>query len=291
MKYLVIILLLLPSMVTASDKHYDQKRYTKKYQKSFKRIRSHHSEIRALQSEDRVLHARIDEIEPGEGSQGEPGPQGEPGLQGAQGPEGAPGLQGEPGRAGTDGEDGIHGMDGLEGISCWDLSGDGINDPAEDSNGDGSWDAMDCQGSASSSLPVIWSGYCSLKVESPTDLNVVDYCADSVEFNTASNHLTANQDGTFIVLVPGLYRINAHAVSTARNSSLVFLKVNGNDVYIGQNQSANAPIDMNMNLLWQMNEGDSFRVQYRAIGGGTTYFAGSPSALSKLQVEYVGSMN
>jgi len=31
-------------------------------------------------------------------------------------------------------------------LSCWDLNGNGIGDPQEDVNGDGLWDAMDCQG-------------------------------------------------------------------------------------------------------------------------------------------------
>jgi hypothetical protein len=35
---------------------------------------------------------------------------------------------------------------GTSGISCWDSNGNGINDPAEDSNGDGLFNAGDCQG-------------------------------------------------------------------------------------------------------------------------------------------------
>ncbi|TND01477.1 MAG: sasP-2, partial [Bacteroidetes bacterium] len=35
------------------------------------------------------------------------------------------------------------------GIHCWDLNGDGINDPAEDINSDGSWNTLDCQGTGS----------------------------------------------------------------------------------------------------------------------------------------------
>jgi hypothetical protein len=37
---------------------------------------------------------------------------------------------------------------GSNGINCWDLNGNGINDPLEDVNGDGVWDALDCQGVA-----------------------------------------------------------------------------------------------------------------------------------------------
>lgn len=37
---------------------------------------------------------------------------------------------------------------GSNGINCWDLNGNGVNDPFEDVNGDGAWDALDCQGIA-----------------------------------------------------------------------------------------------------------------------------------------------
>lgn len=35
---------------------------------------------------------------------------------------------------------------GNNGIDCWDLNQNGINDPAEDINADGNWNALDCQG-------------------------------------------------------------------------------------------------------------------------------------------------
>jgi hypothetical protein len=38
-------------------------------------------------------------------------------------------------------------LPGADGINCWDLNGDGVDDPEEDANGDGSFDALDCQGS------------------------------------------------------------------------------------------------------------------------------------------------
>lgn len=38
------------------------------------------------------------------------------------------------------------GADGAPGINCWDLNGNGADDPEEDVNGDGVWDALDCQG-------------------------------------------------------------------------------------------------------------------------------------------------
>lgn len=36
----------------------------------------------------------------------------------------------------------------ISGLSCWDTNGDGIQDPNEDTNNDGNWDALDCQGTA-----------------------------------------------------------------------------------------------------------------------------------------------
>lgn len=45
-----------------------------------------------------------------------------------------------------DGGTGAAGEMGLSGINCWDLNGDGHDDDEEDVNGDGAWDAFDCQG-------------------------------------------------------------------------------------------------------------------------------------------------
>jgi hypothetical protein len=42
---------------------------------------------------------------------------------------------------------------GVDGINCWDTNGNGTNDAAEDVNGDGSWDASDCQGPAGATGP------------------------------------------------------------------------------------------------------------------------------------------
>lgn len=48
----------------------------------------------------------------------------------------------------TDSQDGVAGLDG---VNCWDLNGDRINDEEEDTNGDGEWTALDCQGEAGQS--------------------------------------------------------------------------------------------------------------------------------------------
>ena len=43
---------------------------------------------------------------------------------------------------------GTNGTNGINGINCWDLNGNGVNDPAEDINTDGSWNSLDCAGAA-----------------------------------------------------------------------------------------------------------------------------------------------
>jgi hypothetical protein len=121
---------------------------------------------------------------PGEkGEQGDPGPQGEQGPQGDPGPAGANGsdgedgiscwdlngngvedpsedvngdlvvdandcrgAQGDPGPQGLPGADGADGADGVDGINCWDLNENGVEDPAEDVNGDLVVDVNDCKG-------------------------------------------------------------------------------------------------------------------------------------------------
>ena len=60
--------------------------------------------------------------------------------------EGDDGLSGVDGISGVDGADGAPGTDGL---ACWDLNGNGIGDPDEDLNGDGVFDALDCNAIAS----------------------------------------------------------------------------------------------------------------------------------------------
>ncbi|MGB2985411.1 MAG: hypothetical protein WBE26_05960 [Phycisphaerae bacterium] len=40
----------------------------------------------------------------------------------------------------------LDGRDGIDGVNCWDLNANGEGDPGEDVNGDGVFDALDCQG-------------------------------------------------------------------------------------------------------------------------------------------------
>ena len=57
---------------------------------------------------------------------------------------GCEGDDGAPGADGADGVNGVNGLDGADGVACWDLNGNGVEDPEEDLNGDGVVDALDC---------------------------------------------------------------------------------------------------------------------------------------------------
>ena len=46
----------------------------------------------------------------------------------------------------VDGDGDVVLVNAVSGLACWDLNGDGIQDPNEDTNNDNNWDALDCQG-------------------------------------------------------------------------------------------------------------------------------------------------
>lgn len=48
--------------------------------------------------------------------------------------------------AGDDAGAALDGRDAADGLNCWDSNGNGAPDLEEDVNGDGTWDALDCQG-------------------------------------------------------------------------------------------------------------------------------------------------
>lgn len=207
------------------------------------------SRIQALEAEDAILHQRIDNIEL------------------TQGPQGAPGA---------------------DGLNCWDLNSDGVTDTSEDINGDGYWNALDCQGSGSLSIPVIWSGYCLHDKISSTSWE--KYCTDAEDFNTSQSYLSINPDGTFTVLIPGYYRINYYA--TWRGSYVYsHVMVNGVEVQLHRDYEGNrdtvAP--HHIDLTWPMNVGDTFSVEVFSQGIG--FYAGKDTygqQSSRLQVSFVG---
>lgn len=71
---------------------------------------------------------------------------------------GPTGAAGPTGVAGATGPAGATGVTGPTGISCWDLNGNAVNDPAEDINGDGNWNTLDCIGATGAAGPAGPSG-------------------------------------------------------------------------------------------------------------------------------------
>jgi hypothetical protein len=142
-----------------------------------------------------------------------------------------------------------------------------------------------------SHTPIIWSGGCS---QHGTVNGVNKYCADGVEFNTASQHLSVNTDGTFTALIPGFYKVNAFAASQAQTGTMVQarLTVNGKYIYDGVQTSASSGWHQNViDATWPLNTGDIFWVEYYyPCSGCYAYHRWQPdnNIYSRLQVTYLG---
>lgn len=81
--------------------------------------------------------------------QGPAGPQGGAGADGLSAFEIWQQIPGNENKTITEYLNGLKGADGAPGINCWDTNGNGLNDPAEDSNSDGLFNTLDCAGSGS----------------------------------------------------------------------------------------------------------------------------------------------
>lgn len=84
-----------------------------------------------------------------QGPAGTKGPDGPVGAQGPKGPVGAEGPQGDQGPQGVEGdqgEEGDPGVAGADGLKCWDTNNNGTGDPAEDIDGNGEFNVLDCEG-------------------------------------------------------------------------------------------------------------------------------------------------
>ena len=89
------------------------------------------------------------------------------------------------GKDGMDGEDGEDGMDGMDGINCWDTNQDHEHQDDEDTNEDGKWNTLDCQGPRGERGPIGPSGY---------------HCWDLNENHLADKAEDINEDGVVNVL-------------------------------------------------------------------------------------------
>ena len=70
------------------------------------------------------------------------------------------GCEGDDGVDGSTGAAGPAGSDGSDGVACWDLNGNGVGDPEEDTNNDGVFDAADCSGASANVTPLESCGVC-----------------------------------------------------------------------------------------------------------------------------------
>ncbi len=151
-----------------------------------------------------------------QGPAGSNGPAGPAGPQGAVGPTGATGVQGLAGSNGAQGAIGPQGTAGINGIHCWDNNGNGLNDPSEDTNNDGQFNAADCK----TSLPL---GQSAITLETSTETFFDDATLNSwkiVQGLSATVNVSAND----ILLICSTGSI-ANATNTVNNISDAVLGV------------------------------------------------------------------
>jgi hypothetical protein len=131
-------------------------------------------------------------VEPGT-DQGVPGPRGPRGF---QGPQGEPGEPGEPGAPGE------------PGVNCWDVNGNGTNDADEDVNGDGEFDALDCQAAATAFYGDGSAG--SLTVNSDVEFDE----GDNLDFTnlTIARGVTVTVSSGTVIRCTGRFRNNGTIV-------------------------------------------------------------------------------
>lgn len=107
--------------------------------------------------------------------------------------------------AGCEGDDGAAGPIGSDGIACWDLDGDGASDPAEDLNGDGLVDVLDCRAPLPGTAVLVAGNVTT--PNGPLDRFAVVAFTDA---NGVTEHADVAMDGTYeIVLAEGNYDASA----------------------------------------------------------------------------------
>jgi hypothetical protein len=169
-----------------------------------------------------------------DGNPGKDGKDGNPGEDGKDGKDGNPGKNGNPGKDGNpggDGKDGNPGQDGEAGLHCWDIDGDGVNDPGEDVNQDDNFDARDCQGTAlriqydvaPSDLGISRGGWKSIPIAQVSDVKAM---AGSSLFVMVEGEVISGEPGTLDdTLVVGIGRDDEVARFT--NETTLFESKNG----------------------------------------------------------------
>jgi len=191
------------------------------------------------------------------GDTGLQGPVGATGATGAQGPQGDTGPQGAQGEQGPQGDQGPKGDQGLQ------------NDPAEDVNSDGFWNALDCKGpqgdEASDDQDLVLSGNTLSLTNDPTTVDLSGYLddTDNQGLNLSGDILTI-QGGSGLVDL-SLYVDDADAnPANELNSSLV---LNGSILEL---TDAGGTLTANLTSLADADADPTNELNTGAILSGTT---------------------
>lgn len=221
--------------------------------------------IQALEAEDVILHQRIDTIQltPGAtGPQGIQGPAGANGLDGATGPAGTNGLDGATGAPGYNGTDGSNGTNG---INCWDLNGNGVNDPSEDVNNDGTFNTLDCAGNLDLSGILERLSYLEARLQNTDfdndgftpaagDCNDSDAAISPNAVEIADNNIDENCDGQIVQTVNENLPIKTLGISVFIDQAAIDkYGVNWKTIIANKIASASSPYETQFNLSFRVD--------------------------------------
>ncbi len=159
---------------------------------------------------------------------------------------------------------------------------------ADEANNANTLDGLDSDDFEAVGIKLI-GGYCSTVAGS----GYHKYCMSNIEQNTAAGYFTVAADGTFTATQSGYYRINAVAMGKPEGTSCrnVFFKVNEGIVRFAYHcdfpSTAHKPIGLD--IIWPINAGDTFYVEYSAPVAGGVAFAGSEQT-DRIEVTYEGPL-
>lgn len=93
-----------------------------------------------------------------------------------------------------------NGPAGVNGLNCWDTNGNGIQDAAEDINGDNLWDALDCQGGGATLIAGPGIDITGGVITSILDTSIVN----EIQVLSVSNDTIFLSNGGFVKLPPSV---------------------------------------------------------------------------------------
>ena len=134
---------------------------------------------------------------------------------------------------------------------------------------------------------MMWSGYCS------SHGNAGGYnklCTNQTEWDTMDGVVSVATDGTFTVNEPGYYRINSFVISNGSGYAYARMVVNGQYKHHGHEYvHSNTWSDNFVDLIWYMESGDTFFVEYNNPGQYAYHSGNSNGAYNRLQVHFLGN--